>query len=334
MFEFNEKPSVDRNRDHEPVDEEPSFDTLSAASSRTNWLPPDLAGLHRRPPGLSRSPTQLQAFVAEQYCTVNQLDARTAHPDILAAANRAALEEGIRRSLGSHAFQVLGCAAPEHAPANPLRDWDLDSLDLEHGMDEPDHASNWLGEISRHNSELDLPRTIPAARVPTEIESERRDSECAAFGESNQHFRQHLERHRLQAIENSGRGNNCAIYALVQQVMPTLDEAGLGREVDYLRGHYDRLHPADAGKMLHLDNGLGGHSETLIDLINRRYGVILQVAVVQAGLEAEHPVSRLGVYRGGRADLAGAYTHQAVIWDQLGHYVAVTARADADGVTG
>ncbi|APR38319.1 hypothetical protein BTO02_22710 [Paraburkholderia sp. SOS3] len=252
-----------------------------------------------------------------RFVTREQQDAiSTGSHDELNAANKSALAEAIRRSRQDHAFRTLAC--------------DDDATAVQ---DEPSRPA---GTRAHFQLEATDQRPLLEKSVecePPEVERSRRDSELSGQSDNNQAFRRHLERNGLESIPNSGSGNNCAIYSLVQQLRPHLQGKALDDEVGEIRARYDDAvdevrrsqpnRPNERGKMLFFDTGSNSSASTLLDLINERYDVNVKVGVVQAGL-GDADVVRLGTVRGS-STANRDYTHRLVVWDQLGHYEAVTA---------
>lgn len=74
-------------------------------------------------------------------------------------------------------------------------------------------------------------------------------------------------------MPNPDRGINCAIYALVQHAVATLQGPALDQEVREIRQQFDQNHSNEHGNMLLLDGQHGGHAAELISLINQRHNV-------------------------------------------------------------
>ncbi|OAJ62877.1 hypothetical protein [Paraburkholderia ginsengiterrae] len=157
-----------------------------------------------------------------------------------------------------------------------------------------------------------------------QVSSGNRMQQYAAFAEPNAQFRGFLTGHGLQVVPNPGRGNNCAIYALVQHAAPSLKGPALDREVNEIRQQFNQNHPDEKGNMLLLDGEHGGHAAELISMVNQRHNVDMAVGVVQAGIEAAHPATQLGVYEGNGSRAPGSVpSHRVVVWDQGGHFEAI-----------
>lgn len=245
-----------------------------------------------------RQPVEDQKSLLAAFGTAAQQNASSAKD--IDDANEAALQEAIARSLQEKAFGIL--VQPE-----------LEVIQRG-AIDTKNHASNVLANHSTVH------------REPFEVSDDQRAEQMLAFAEPNSAFKTYLERQNLKVIANPGKGNNCAIYALVQQIRPDLKPESLDREVRHLRDLYDTEHPSDKNKMLYFDISNGGAAKTLIRLVNERYRANIQVGVVEAGIEAGYPVTRKNPFSAKGA--GSAFTHRLVVWDQQGHYEAVTAKPD------
>ncbi|QTD94189.1 hypothetical protein [Burkholderia anthina] len=166
------------------------------------------------------------------------------------------------------------------------------------------------------------------ANVPPEKIAEQ----LAAVHASNKDFRAMLANRDMEPIPNGGKGNNCSIYSLVQCAAPDLDDAALHQVVGEIRAEFDAAHTGEAGQMLLLDANEGGHGKALVSLVNKRFGVDMQVGVVQAGVSPEHPVTTLGQFHGERPS-GQARALRVVVWDQHRHFEAVTSTAGQAVVT-
>lgn len=166
------------------------------------------------------------------------------------------------------------------------------------------------------------------ANVPPEKIAEQ----LAAVHASNKDFRAMLANRNMEPIPNGGKGNNCSIYSLVQCAAPDLDAAALHQAVGEIRAEFDAAHTGEAGQMLLLDANEGGHGKALVSLVNKRFGVDMQVGVVQAGVSREHPVTTLGQFHGERPS-GQARALRVVVWDQHRHFEAVTSTAGQAAVT-
>ncbi|QGZ65807.1 hypothetical protein [Paraburkholderia acidisoli] len=162
--------------------------------------------------------------------------------------------------------------------------------------------------------------------VVPDVTPEQRDAQYRATASLNQKFESHLQGLGLEVVHNSGRSNNCAIYSLLDIAAPKLDQGERHQAAREIRAAFDSKRPDEAGKMLLLDMGNGGHGRDLVSLVNKKYGVDLQVGVVQAGIDDQHPVTQIATLR---ADDAAAKppTHRGVVWDQHGHFESVRAAA-------
>lgn len=243
-----------------------------------------------------------------EFYTLEQRNARS--DEEMQRADEAALREAIARSLQERAFDVLlePTRGVEVVPASyaPQRD----ATHAPRG-----DATNTVDHVARIEGQQ-----------PTEVAEPERERQMSAFADLHPAFCEHLRSHGLKVISNPGKGNSCAIYALVQQVRPDLLPAALDSEVKILRTQYDQRCPADKDKMLYLDAGPGGAADTLIALINERYGVNVQFGVVEAGVEPAHPVTRQGVFP---PQASGAsFSHRLVVWDEKGHFEAVTGEEE------
>jgi hypothetical protein len=165
--------------------------------------------------------------------------------------------------------------------------------------------------------------------VLEDVTPEQRNAQYAATAQHNQAFRAHLRGMGLETVHNSGgnnagSNNNCAIYSLVDIAAPKLNAQQRHQAVDEIRASFDRAHPQEQGRMLLLDSGRGGHGPALMSLVNHKFGVNMEVGVVQAGVEDAHPVTHLGTMRSGDAASTGKpVTHKGVVWDQHGHFEAL-----------
>ncbi|MGF6666323.1 hypothetical protein QF000_008056 [Paraburkholderia atlantica] len=244
-----------------------------------------------------RSAVPDQKTLLAKYGTVGQKKARTA--DEMDSADAAAVEEAIARSLQEKAFRILVKPEPQAIQSNTT------------------HTSNPTNNAVVNQADRN--------EEPSEVSNDNREQQMLGFADLNNAFRAHLTKHDLQVISNPGTGSNCAIYALVQHLRPDLKDSNLDNEVNELRREYDVKNPSDSnGRMLHLDTGVGGAAKTLTRLVNERYNVNIQVGVVEAGLDAQYPVTSKETISASGA--SAPFTHHVVIWDQQGHYEAVTAR--------
>lgn len=192
------------------------------------------------------------------------------------------------------------------------------------GFTMPDRRGNQNASLAGRTASAGTSGTTPPTGQVAQVSSSNRMQQHAAFAEPNTRFRAFLADHGLQVVPNQGRGNNCAIYALVQHASPTLRGPALDRVVTDIRQQFDQRHPDEQGNMLLLDGQQGGHASELISLVNQRYKVDMAVGVVQAGIEASHPVTQLGVYEGSGTRPPGSEpTHRVVVWDEGGHFEAI-----------
>jgi hypothetical protein len=173
--------------------------------------------------------------------------------------------------------------------------------------------------------------TAPTSII-ADVTPERRDEQYAAAAQLNQCFEAYLQAQGLEVIHNSGRNNNCAIYALLNHAAPHLDSGEQHRTAGEIRAKFDRTHPGERGRMLLLDAQQGGHGRELVSLVNQRFNVDMSVGVVQAGIEADHPATQIGVLEGNDRPAGRQPTHRVVVWDQHGHYEAITGAAPREPV--
>ncbi|NTZ07533.1 hypothetical protein [Burkholderia metallica] len=164
--------------------------------------------------------------------------------------------------------------------------------------------------------------------VVADVPQAARDAQREATRSANARFEQSLAGQDMQPIRNSGRGNNCSIYSLVQCARPDLDGPALDQAVSEIRTAFDAQHPNEKGRMLLLDTNEGGHGAALVSLVNDKFGVDMQVGVVQAGVDDAHPVTTIGQFHGSQRRAEQAPTHRVVVWDQHGHFEAITSTSD------
>ncbi|MBV4483916.1 capsular polysaccharide synthesis protein [Pseudomonas khavaziana] len=157
-------------------------------------------------------------------------------------------------------------------------------------------------------------------RLPSEPSSHAQAEQRLLYQGLNTKFRSYLHERGDQIIPNSGKGNNCAIYAIVQQIRPNLTTEALDVEVSNIRKQYDIRYPNDRGRMLYFDNFSRGAAPALIEIINSRYDINIEVKVISAGLDDAAPEIDHGSYRASDTCSPG---WQLIIWDQQGHYEAV-----------
>lgn len=179
------------------------------------------------------------------------------------------------------------------------------------------HAFDTLGVKDAETQPVKKP-------LAADVSPERRNEQYAAVAKQNQAFRTHLRGMGLETVHNSGSNNNCSIYSLVDIAAPKLDPQKRHQAVDEIRASFDHAHPDEKGNMLLLDMQRGGHGPALVALVNKKFGVNMEVGVVQAGVEDAHPLTHLGTVRAGDASSAGKpVTHKGVVWDQHGHFEAL-----------
>ncbi|RQT34981.1 hypothetical protein [Burkholderia contaminans] len=164
--------------------------------------------------------------------------------------------------------------------------------------------------------------------VVADVPQAARNAQLDATRASNERFERSLAGQDMQPIRNSGRDNNCSIYALVQCARPDLDGPALDQAVSEIRAGFDAQHPDERGRMLLLDTNEGGHGAALVSLVNEKFGVDMQVGVVQAGVDDTHPVTTLGQFHGSQHRAGQVPTHRVVVWDQHGHFEAITSTPD------
>jgi hypothetical protein len=172
----------------------------------------------------------------------------------------------------------------------------------------------------------DAPPPKPKDSVVADVPADQRDAQYQAVAKHNQAFESHLHGMGLEVVHNSGSNNNCAIYSLLDIAAPKLDQAQRHQAAREVRASFDKTHPGEQGRMLLLDMQQGGHGQALVSLVNKKFGVNMEVGVVQAGYEAEHPVTQIGTLRGEGAN-AKPPTHHGVVWDKHGHYEAIRESA-------
>ncbi|MDR0240286.1 MAG: hypothetical protein LBJ65_01595 [Burkholderia sp.] len=164
--------------------------------------------------------------------------------------------------------------------------------------------------------------------VVADVPQAARHAQLDATRSSNARFEQSLADQDMQPIRNSGRDNNCSIYSLVQCARPDLEGPALDEAVSEIRADFDAQHPDEKGRMLLLDTNEGGHGAALVSLVNEKFGVDMQVGVVQAGVDDAHPVTTIGQFHGTQRQAGQAPTHRVVVWDQHGHFEAITSTSD------
>ncbi|MGS0891203.1 hypothetical protein ACVBGC_01385 [Burkholderia stagnalis] len=171
------------------------------------------------------------------------------------------------------------------------------------------------------------------APVVADVAPEKAAEQIDATRRPNERFGALLEQGGMAPIRNSGKGNNCAIYSLVQCAAPDLHGPDLDHAVGEIRAAFDATHPNEAGRMLLLDANEGGHGEELVSLVNGHFSddakgmrVDMQVGVVQAGVDDAHPVTTLCQLHGSQRQPGQAPTHRIVVWDQHGHFEAIAGK--------
>ena len=132
-----------------------------------------------------------------------------------------------------------------------------------------------------------------------------------------------MNNNNKKVISNPGIGHNCAIYALLQPLLPEIGAIAMDDQVKAIRAEYDRLHPNDEGKMLHMDGGPESAVDDLIGIINKRYKTNILVKVVSAPLDDEPYVVHGTFPRATKPSKAASPSHHLTVWDQQKHYVAV-----------
>ncbi|MBR7963645.1 hypothetical protein KDW41_24815 [Burkholderia vietnamiensis] len=224
-------------------------------------------------------------------------------------ANRAAVEEAIRRSKLDHVFLSLGCNS-QSAPL-PL------------ATVRPPPVTHQATPASMHER-----HDASAPRQTSEISPEQADLERAGQADNNNRLRAFLDAQGFKLVPSPSKGHNCAIYSLVQQIRPALSGERLDAEVAAIRTLYDDACAADPsrandrGKMLHFDADRGGAAPLLLDIVNRRYGCNVEVGVIIAGVDA-HPLAHCGTIRSPASSALDTITHRIVVCNLLGHYEAV-----------
>jgi len=215
------------------------------------------------------------------------------------SADEAALHEAIVRSLQDKAFETLGSPRPE--------------------------AHTGVGDALQRATSERVGQDSPSAKL-SEVSDAEQATQMLGFAGLNKAFRAHLEKNKLQVISNEGKGTNCSIYALVQHIRPDLPSNKLDAEVSALREQYDKGCPQDRGKMLHFDTRAGGTARSLIGLVNKRFGVNIQLGMVEAGMDQAHPATLKESIAASMMN--SSFTHRLIIWDQQGHCEALTAKPD------
>ncbi|MBR8130791.1 hypothetical protein [Burkholderia ambifaria] len=230
-------------------------------------------------------------------------------PDQIDSADRAAVEEAIRRSKLDHVFLSLGCNSQTAPP--PL------------ATVRPPHVTHQATPASMHE-----PHDASAPRQTSEISPEQADLERAGQADNNNRLREFLDARGFELVPSPSKGHNCSIYSLVQQIRPALSGARLDAEVAAIRALYDNACGADParandrGNMLHFDAHRGGAAPLLLDIVNRRYGCNVEVGVIIAGVDA-HPLAHCGAIRSPASSALDTVTHRIVVCNLLGHYEAV-----------
>jgi hypothetical protein len=185
-----------------------------------------------------------------------------------------------------------------------------------------------------HDTTVDTPPAEPppaltantprVADVPHEAHLEQREQLSGA----NRNLGRWLGDNAMEPIENSGKGNNCAIYSLVQCAAPTLKGKALDDTVGQIRARFDRNHPNETGQMLLLDSNTGGHGPELVSLVNETCGVDMQVGVIQPGIEEGHAFTAIGRFRGSAPPPEHAQQLRVAVWDKQGHFEAIIGKQE------
>jgi hypothetical protein len=253
------------------------------------------------PSGLNRTTPALAEFLSSGQVTA----LRSGSVEMIELADKAALAEAIQRSLSSQAFEALGCAAApsvetqSQSPASPIQS-----------------RAGSPGESS-------CATDVRAHDVAREVAEEQ----LAMRGPLNHAFRQYLAAQGMRVLDSPTRGNNCAIYSLLNLIKPELTGAAREIEAKLVRDDLDQLHPRDRGAMLYFDGGVGGVAHNLLSLVNARYECNVRVGIVASGMEDGHPVIGMGTYCGAPSGGSGDFTHSLAIWEQGNHYEAITYEA-------
>lgn len=130
-----------------------------------------------------------------------------------------------------------------------------------------------------------------------------------------------LRENGYKLVPNSGNGNNCAIYSMIQALDdPIFQGELLDRLVVSLREEYDAVCPNDKnGRMLHLDGGKDSAVYPLIELINKRFHANIQVKVAMPSVEAAFPITHIGTFP---EDSPLPFTHELTIFQVGQHFQA------------
>jgi hypothetical protein len=196
-----------------------------------------------------------------------------------------------------------------------------------HAGDAPKSAFNTLG-FGESQVKPAAPKPASAGThsssdaVVADVPADQREAQYAATAQHNRAFESHLKGLGLEVVHNSGSNNNCSIYSLIDIAAPKLSQAQRHQAASEIRASFDKAHPQEKDRMLLLDMQEGGHGPALVSLVNKKFGVNMEVGVVQAGIEAAHPVTQLGTVRGDASNTKPA-THRGVVWDKHGHYEAI-----------
>ena len=190
---------------------------------------------------------------------------------------------------------------PKHIAAPPARPTPLTTSNEASAKNLADNAS-----FGRH---ADTKRIDPEQQVDS-------------YYYPNKRFEEFLKRNDRKVIPNPGNGN-CAIYALLQPLLPEIGAIAMDNQVKAVRAEYDRLHPSDAGKWLHMDGGRESAVDDLIGIINKRYKTNILVKVVSAPLDDEPYVVHGTFPTATKPSKAASPSHHLTVWDQQKHYVAV-----------
>lgn len=149
------------------------------------------------------------------------------------------------------------------------------------------------------------------------------EQQLDSYAYPNKKFLEFLKNNDKKVISNSGNGNNCAIYALLQPLLSGIGMLAMADQVEAVRAEYDRKHPGEKGQMLHLDGGPGSAIDDLIGIINKRYRANILVKVVSASLDDEPYVVHGTFPKVTKLSKALPPSHHLTVWDQQRHYVAV-----------
>ncbi|WP_323123329.1 hypothetical protein [Burkholderia alba] len=180
----------------------------------------------------------------------------------------------------------------------------------------PSNASSVKQSVVETSNALVVADVAPA-EVAEQLDATR---------EPNERFSELLKQGDMEVIPNSGNGNNCAIYSLVQCAAPDLRGPDLDEAVGKIRTDFDANHSKERDRMLLLDTNAGGHGAELVSLVNEHFSVDMQIGVVQAGVDEAHPVTALCQFHGSQHQSGQSPTHRVVVWDKHGHFEAVIGK--------